>query len=970
MATSKELRNPPPRILDNYVVSSQKIFESPESVPDNEFATAGTYAITYASVTGSQYLGYSIKEPIGFDFELNGKVYKEFAVATAGWMMLRDPDGGSTTSNFYLELLDNTLVGSTQPSDNDWIKTSFSYDHVLLAPWFDKNIPIATTPAELRDYYYTNISTSQLSLIQNGLDSRIYPYDAIDRGVRYVNGYDSQKGKYLLVRWTTSQDGYDDRLKFEVALYENGRIEYRYWPVLSYTSDYRNSLLGIPSGSTATVGAYWSGPTFGSNKFRDFAPLLDYNKNERTISPFGGAAYTSTYSETTPSGNSQPYSTNISHVNWPRNGGVITLAPPTKPAKFLPRKIASIISSTKEIVRSPGLFDDRRTINFVSGSITVSMPSTLPSRLLGDSGNVDVSSRQLLFTSGNIEIPGRVNKDSIDTLIEQTDTLNASKKSVDLSFNEFEKNYAATTATTGFYATGSALEIFGDGFLSPLKSKTQFVFSMPVTKQTTMLSSTSSLYYYNVDQQKWLIKDPSNIQDPAKTSLDRSNQEAGITSGRIFRVFENSHGFDAVGRKVVSGTTTPTDNTRFEQSDSNDGAIGAIFNVSPSYGSNDIVDSATSRVYAKSITDASGSYPDSTEIITFNGDYPFLIEKVVIDVPLYISGAWFNDRTTCTRAFGDVGPSEAVPSGAIDFGGPGMTVALMCPRKVGESSYLDLIASGTITSMNDNTASIEFYKNSGMNYYNLRPVGFRAFSTPTTIVSGTGNIFDGRVKLEMTPSVAGGLTISRNDRSYVITSAGGAILNNLIISNREKAVTLLTSPELVTKGEVAYNTYDQSDSSYDSRSPRIYVQQISPLSRGTSKFEFNGNAILGGNVAVFDVPEVIANPLYISSSGSLPSDIKAKIDSSNFKLEAVSIYSLVDSRPAPYLIYPGDKLVVALSKTRPVIYKAIRTSVDGAQNYYGTYQLTGSHGTILFNTGTLNVTLYGSYVREGMEYNP
>ena len=137
--------------------------------------------------------------------------------------------------------------------------------------------------------------------------------------------------------------------------------------------------------------------------------------------------------------------------------------------------------------------------------------------------------------------------------------------------------------------------------------------------------------------------------------------------------------------------------------------------------------------------------------------------------------------------------------------------------------------------------------------------------------------------------------------------------------------------------------------------------------------EFNGNSILGGNIASFGTPITVKNPLYVTSSVDLlPDEYTTKIAESNFVFEAVSCYSVVNSREAPYLMLPGDKLTIAISKTRPVIHEAsyIKDMPGQPIMIYGDYQLTGSHETVKLNVGSIDVTLYGSYVREGMEYHP
>lgn len=980
MATNKALRAAPPKRLDNYVVSIKKLFGGPDSVPDSAFIEE-KYLITYQDILlVNPYDGYSDYKPIGFDIKINDKTYREFAVS-CGWMVLKDPDGGTTGPTFWYDVLDS-VDPQAQIGNNAIINPTFSYDHILLAPWFDRNIPTARTIDELQlQYYTTKITPSVEQDIEQGKDVRNWPYDSVDHGVRYLNSYDSKKGKYLLVRWTVSQNNYNNRIKFEVALYESGRIEYRYWPSKTYeASD------GMGSPSYATVGIFWSNSSLGANKFRDIAPLFDHNKEARTIYELGGSQYSPAYSETSDYwSNVQPYSMNASYLNWPKNGAVVTFSPPTNPGKFLPRKISSLANSTKKLVPKTGLFDDRKTVNFYSSSVLINMPSSLPSRLIGDTGDIDISLQQLLFTSGSIKMYGSVKKNVIDSQKELLNVFESAFSNADFSFNESQKNYDVISEDS-FYSAGSALEIFGDGFSTPLKSKVQFNLSFPVAKSSKMPPTTSSFYYYDVEKSMWTMANPGGYRPPEAMVADSnpSAAELGIGDNQNYkyRVTETSKCFDAVGRKVVSGSSIIDFSNLISGSSSEltfqtDSAIGAIFNSDAQFENEASVNSAMSKKYVNTVQSNKSFYPEKSQIISFPTEYPFLIEKVVVSVPLYMSGSWFKDLTTCNRAFGDSGDSYGVPSGAIDFGGPGLTFALMCPRRTYDNCYLDLIASGTITHEADDTASVVLYKDSGMSYYSMRPVGFRSFSNPTTVVSGTNNVFSGDVKLKMEAAVAGGLTIARNDRSLLLSNTG---------SNAQHAYALISSsstffvrggnldPDASALGYNYYNAFDNDPVFYTSRAPRIYIQQVSPQSRGSTGFEFSGNSILGGSFANFNLENVVKNPLYISQPSSLPVDVTTAINSPGFNFEAVSLYSTVDSRPSPYLIFPGDKIVLSISKTRPVIYKAVRTGgiplFGGFGSRYESYYLTGSHDTVMLNTGSINVTIYGSYVREGVEYNP
>jgi hypothetical protein len=140
---------------------------------------------------------------------------------------------------------------------------------------------------------------------------------------------------------------------------------------------------------------------------------------------------------------------------------------------------------------------------------------------------------------------------------------------------------------------------------------------------------------------------------------------------------------------------------------------------------------------------------------------------------------------------------------------------------------------------------------------------------------------------------------------------------------------------------------------------------------------FSGNSILGGNIAAFNFENKIRNPLYSGyTKASLPSIYTDQINSASFRFDAVSVYSTVDSRPSPYLMLPGDKLTISMSKTRPAIDRAKDSGTQfqpfmgpsGAR--YNNYILTGSHGTVMLNTGSINITVYGSYIQEGEEYHP
>lgn len=1006
MASSKSTRQPPSRRLEQYVASIKRAknnFDF-ELLPDFRF---DNFVSPGSDITGTAISNISI----GFDFKVNDITYKSIYINDYGYAVLQDSSGFSPT-----DVSTNT--------NNISILSSFLGNHVILAPWWD----ISYVPTSTIDYLaasghfnLTLTSVQQLEDIKQGKDTNPWPFDRVDRGTRYANYYDSLNGKAFVIRWTlytgsktvSISTGSLFKLKFELTLFENGKIEFRYWPLDYYTAG-DSTNFGTRS---STVGIFWSGPDFGSNKFRDFATLIDYNKNSRSLNDLGGAGYDVSYVET-----SKPYSNQINLDYWP-GPGVITFDPPKNLGKFLPRKVSQLLSSTKHLTPRLGLFDDRKTFNFRSGSVSIEMPSTLPSRLIGNtSSDINVGIRQLMFTNhnptGSIRTTGGINKSVIDSQLEILDALeDVAKNNRNSSFNEARQNFLVTQTTSSFYTNENSLELFGDGFTSPLKSKTKFIVNLPITKPVKMPETTSSFYWYNKQRSSWDMSGVASKIENTYVDYNGLTDGTGVYTGErndkgYYRIAESAIGFDAVGRKIVSGTFD-IDPGAMADTITSQGTLGigvvlncisneAAYLPYPNYLLDNGKNSASNFIskimdqtpifgntgdklsFDNSIPDSGNNkspnpnfFPSADQQFSIGNEYPFLIEKIVVSMPIKASGSWFKDVTTCNKPFSlDDSPSWGSPvfagysSGPIDFGGPALTFAIHSPKN-GQKKYLDLIASGTITHNFDNSNGFTVKKDPNMNYYCMRPTGFKSFSSnPTFVINGVWNgseyTYEGDVNLEMSPSIAGGVTITRN------TVPGG---------EDNQSISLLLSSSfldpfgssLYGKGGPLPDAYYEVDWSANT-DLRIYLQQVSPLSRGSSKLEFNGSSILGSNIAYFNIDSQVKNPFYLTQSNpevdSALNDNIVKVDK---KIETICIYSLVDTKESPYLILPGEKLSVSISKTKPVVYnmKYVSDSIEGDPGLYvfGDYSLTGSHDGVLLNTGSINITFYGSYVKEGSEYH-
>ena len=134
----------------------------------------------------------------------------------------------------------------------------------------------------------------------------------------------------------------------------------------------------------------------------------------------------------------------------------------------------------------------------------------------------------------------------------------------------------------------------------------------------------------------------------------------------------------------------------------------------------------------------------------------------------------------------------------------------------------------------------------------------------------------------------------------------------------------------------------------------------------------------------------LKNPFYVSDSYQKSQSKKLLANTLNaisasysnkfpniFKFARVSLSS---EREAPYLLNPGDKLVIAISKTRPatktVTYNIVSASVainapnnadlgvGNLTNYEPIYGSKSGHDVQLI-TGSINMTFYGSYPHEG-----
>jgi len=505
------------------------------------------------------------------------------------------------------------------------------------------------------------------------------------------------------------------------------------------------------------------------------------------------------------------------------------------------------------------------------------------------------------------------------------------------AFNEdrrYEQDQA--TLTSSFYATGSSLATFAANFDQQLKSKTQVRVQFPVNTQVVMPGLTSSIYYYNAQTKCWEVPFNSSyvlgltasVPSPGSTGGDWTNPIQ--FSGGGLGIIEDSKGFGPVGNIISSGTITHN-----LQSDPN---IGLTWDPTLSA-------QVLGTSYANSVRNCDRYAATPAETFTLPINAPFLIEKAVFEIPLAMGAGWFADITQCFSVLDQVGSS-------FDFGGPGITVALFRQVQLSENSSTpalrDLILTGTLTHSNDmiNNVVLSNFPAFDSNFQ-LRPVGFvhYAGSSPGAVVPVGGNTFTGSVAVTAQALSAVGPTLEFS-----------RFFNGTGAQNKVGALNLLQTPTLVL-GSPGSVTVQQET---------IYAY-ISPFGRAGTGFDQSGRSVLGNEYVTLQgltdqTGLTVPNPFYIS--GTIPAQITAALNNNISVIDSYAAISMVTHFPSPYLVMPGDKLILSISKTRPVLYS------DGniaAPLFSGTFGATGHDVTL--RAGTINVTLYGSQIQAGAEYH-
>ena len=918
MPTDKDTRAELPRVFEQYTLSL--VNNGHEcgltNVDERAFRPCSPGSSGDPGV-GGDLGGVSVPLDIGFGFDIDGTAYSKFVVSSEGWVALVDPTLGTFSTSEVL---------ASSSSINSGINQTFSSQAVLLAPWFEvlRNIsPLfgLSAPKRLRNTY--------------GLEPHTTLSDATRFGVRYT--YDTTpRGRRLTIRWNSilgdsiaSNVAFDDILRFEAVLYENGTIEFR------YDNQRINTTIAVTNPG-ATVGVFMPN---GTNRFRDFSYGLGHRDIEREQYRYGGAVYSPSYTETKSAITANYTCLLNAAINWPARkndtGATFVFSPPRAKRRVLPRQALRARDTTTfvpSIERGGGVpsgpYDDRKTLLYGTDVAGIIYPTTLQ-RFYGHTTQL-VDDHTDLFTSG-LEATGSTSRSASDEFTRST-----SNVATDSEFNEAG---SPTTSPDSLFENNSiTLEQLGLGMSQPVSAKTKVKLSLAINNSLTMFDASSSIYYYNNATAGWNVpKNSSYIIANDGTAPPAGNSKGDIARFENYATssffFEDAKGFNALGGVVSSGSMTPASGSH-----GTDTSIGVPFDRSK------IID-ALSGTYAKSVQTNPEYAATQDELISLPITHPFVIEKLIFELPIAAGPGWFNDVTQVFR------PIETFESPIIDLAGPALTLSVF--NQISPTRR-DLIASGTITHTFDNTSNIVFANfPPSASTYHIRQTGLKAFGAkPSAVISpDTNNHFTGTVVVPATAQISNGITLF--------------LTRSMNISGTQKAgvLALFNSPELKLE-ELALPEYSQA-------TRNVF---INGFGRGATGFEPSGRSVFGKEFTSNISTDNVKNPFYVSGAagGLTLANLGAHVSAGNISLEfsssinagsnfvAYTALALDSCLPSPYLVYPGDKLIIAVSKTRPAFYGDATSAPHTSGSILHDIQLI---------TGSFGVTFYGSHLKEGAEYH-
>lgn len=991
MTTSRAARVAPTQIFENYVFTRKvgpeiSLFPIDASnMRDFEPVLGGGVFNTISSTTH-----------IGFDFKFNQKTYDRFVVSTNGYVILREKsDLGAFSKLDYFT--------SNSDFSNDVIKNRFTTNGILVCPWYDALKNTYTDSSQI-----SGITQGEILSLKRGISLPSMTLDPTSSGVKYLNSTHPKLGRCLVVRWRSLSSSYafaaGSLLVFEVVFYENGLIEFGYdakkkiSPYLS--TSFEGATIGIfVNDKLNDDSTYW--------RFRDMSLGLGHPLDSiRNKSRYGGAEYSSTYTDTngvhTAKYNITMYSSDVDPIgapaeilgrksNWPGQENYasnMSFSPPSNLRKILPRNDIKILDSKSSYPRrgltfgetKKNLFDDRNSLSFGTNS-RINYPSMLPEQYMLDNGIVD------LF--GDFVLPGR----SIPVTSEQFVEKKHLESHPPTPFVDFDRPDQDASVEDPFF-TGNDSK-FKKALGQHLRSKTHIRMELPIHHKLEMFPTSSAIYYYNKNSNGFFIPQAGNA---SKDIMDAKLATGDGTNFGLYRP-EDARGFGPIGNQVASGSSTAP--MEFGWASDDDFSFNATESLVRSAWAKQNRAPVMSRYYGKSVPNNPDYWSLEDETFTLPINQPFLLEKAIFEIPLQAGPGWLYDKTSATVPIGSASQNSFVSVAVVppnqftfvfkrknlglcpqagDFAGPAITVSLFNQHFSGTESRKDLIMTGTIIPEGDNIRNVTM-RQTWTDYYGspiddglhplyvFEPEGFLSFgaSPSATIPSDPGGYFTGSVSVRMESGVSNGVLMSY--QGYTKNLLLGELPNPA--GSISFAKELLTSPYIDLAGKF--------DAGNDACANSSFLKTTDVFGRNFRGAESSGRSIFGSEFIIPQTPinlnrttpdSYVPNPLYVSSYEEMPDSFKEVLDINNspdFRFYTQFVVPVSNSTPSPYLIKPGDKLTLAISKMRPALASNGYDPISGLKTldiFKG-----GLEHDVLINTGSIKVTFYGSFIQNDVEHN-
>lgn len=504
------------------------------------------------------------------------------------------------------------------------------------------------------------------------------------------------------------------------------------------------------------------------------------------------------------------------------------------------------------------------------------------------------------------------------------------------------------------------------------------------------------MYYFNNKNGSWSI--PQGSTGDIKSAMENTSvntnimataggQEpyAGATNTLGSYFVHESIGFDCYGNSLISGSLnvfrTVTNSsfeagTAYKRGNHTFNEAGYKFGKTPENSAELLMSD-----YPKSVQRNESYNASKDEIFTLPIDQPFLIEKIVLDVPLKLGQNWFLDRTATIPISASYDGLQLNSSGGsgdpaevqylIDEGGPGITFSLFCQKPYKKGTKIrDLISKRTLTHSND-SLNLALRLNHTDNSAGTRVIDAYLQGIPEQnfpqYVTGSNNKFSGSINLQMIPTICNG--IKTLDTYTFEKQAGSGVawpsekLKSWLRSNKIKLST-------------------------------AYINSLDAFGRAMTGFSPSGGSIFGREYLTNDsvaTDGLHANNFYCAYDSKYNNEISTITTLTNtFNPTAainMNVYDpacLIAEKSSPYLIMPGEELVLAASKSRPALKTVkfnITSDVTDSTNTFAhgkgeliDYEYASNLPSasvdghdVQFSTGIVNITIYGSYVKQNRE---